>query len=154
MASVVLGTLWALWHLPWYFTSGVVVDEKVGLADIERLLYLLPLLILLAIPSRIIMTWLFNSAMGSVLIITLFHAGWDTTNTKIIPAFMPGLDKVFAENALVYAIFYAIALLLIVFTKGRLSYKPDHAAPPVEDAEDAPSSKAERRIPGSNMPSG
>ena len=154
LASVALGILWALWHLPWYFASGVVVDEKVRLADIERLLYLLPLLILLAIPSRIIMTWLFNSAMGSVLIITLFHAGWDTTNTKIIPAFMPQMDKMFANNEWLYVLFGILALLLIVFTKGRLSYRPDHAAPPAEDAEDAPSSKAERRIPGSNMPSG
>ncbi len=150
MASVVVGVLWALWHLPAYFGSTQVVEEKVGLADLDRLLYLLPLLMLLAISTRIVMTWLFNSAMGSVLIVTLFHAGFNMSNNELIPAFMPEMNRMFANNEWLYAVLGVLALLLIVFTRGRLSYKSDHAAP----AEAAPSSKVERRISGSNTPSG
>jgi membrane protease YdiL (CAAX protease family) len=152
MASVVVGVLWALWHLPAYFGSTQVVEEKVGLGDLDRLLYLLPLLMLLAIFTRIVMTWLFNSAMGSVVIITLFHAGWNMSNNEIIPTFMPQMNSMFANSEWLYAVLGVLALVLIVFTKGRLSYKPDHQAAPA--AAEAPSSKVERRIPGSKTPSG
>ena len=149
MASAVLGTLWALWHLPAYFNSTQVVADKVGLGELDRLLYLLPLLILLAILTRIVMTWLFNCAMGSVIIVTLFHAGFNISNNELVTAFMPQMNRMFANNEWLYAIFGVLALLLIVFTKGRLSYKPEHAAP----VEDTPSSKVQRRIPGSNISS-
>ena len=151
MASVVLGALWALWHLPAYFNSTQVVVDKVGLGELDRLLYLLPLLILLATSTRIVMTWLFNSAMGSVIIVTLFHAAYNMANNEIIPDFIPEMNKIFANYEWLYAVLGVLALVLIVVTKGRLSYEAEHAAPP----EDAPSSKkVERRISGSNAPSG
>jgi membrane protease YdiL (CAAX protease family) len=151
MASVVLGVLWALWHLPAYFGSTQVVADKVGLGELDRLLYLLPLLMLLAIFTRIVMTWLFNSAMGSVIIVTLFHAAFNISNNELITNFMPEMNRMFANNGWIYAVLGVLALVLIVFTKGRLSYKPEHAAPA---AERASSSKVERRISGSNAPSG
>ena len=153
MASVVLGVLWALWHLPAYFGSTQVVADKVGLGELDRLLYLLPLLMLLAIFTRIVMTWLFNSAMGSVIIVTLFHAGFNISNNELITNFMPQIKSMFANNEWIYPVVGVLALVLIVFTKGRLSYKADQAAPAAQDAQEASSSKVERRIPGSNISS-
>jgi membrane protease YdiL (CAAX protease family) len=151
MASVVLGTLWALWHLPAYFNSTQVVNPKVGLVDIDRLLYLVPLLILLAILTRIVMTWLFNVSMGSVLIVTLFHAAFNISNNELVTAFMPQMKSMFANNEWMYAGLGVLVLVLIVFTRGRLSYEPEHAAP-AEGA--APSSKVERHISASRTHSG
>jgi membrane protease YdiL (CAAX protease family) len=88
VASVMLGALWALWHLPAYFGSTQVVEDKVGLAELDRLLYLLPLLVLLAVSTRIIITWLFDGAMGSV-VVTLFHAGFNISNNEVIRSFIP-----------------------------------------------------------------
>jgi membrane protease YdiL (CAAX protease family) len=150
MASVVLGALWALWHLPAYFNSTQVVDPKVGLGELDRLLYLLPLLILLATSTRIVMTWLFNRAMGSVIVVTLFHAGFNISNNELITTFMPQINRILPNHEWMYAVSGVIALLLIVFTKGRLSHKAEHTAPP----QDAPSSKVERRVSGSRTPSG
>ena len=149
-ASAVLGALWALWHLPAYFGSTQVVDPKVGLGDLDRLLYLLPLLVLLAVLTRIVMTWLFNVAMGSVIVVTLFHAGFNISNNELVAAFMPELNRMFAYNGWLYVVFGVLALLLVVLTRGRLSYEPDRAAPP----KGAPSGKVERRITGSTTPSG
>ncbi len=146
LASVVLGLLWALWHLPAYFNSTQVVDPKVGLGELDRLLYLLPLSMLLAICTRIVMTWLFNSTMGSVIIVTLFHAAFNISNNEVITNFMPEINSMFANYEWLYAILGLLALVLIVFTRGRLSYEPDHTARP---AEDASSSKANRRVSGS-----
>jgi CAAX protease family protein len=150
MASAVLGALWALWHLPAYFGSTQVVADKVGLGELDRLLYLLPLLILLATSTRIVMTWLFNRATGSVIVVTLFHAGFNISNNELITTFMPQMNSIFANYEWMYAVSGVLALLLIVFTKGRLSYKAEHTAPP----QDAPSSKVERRVSGSRTPSG
>jgi CAAX protease family protein len=147
-ASVVVGVLWALWHLPAYFNSTQVVAEKVGLGELDRLLYLLPLLILLASFTRIVMTWLFNVTVGSVIIVTLFHAAFNISNNDLVTAFMPQINRMFANNEWIYPVLGVLALVLILFTKGRLSYEPDHAAPP----EGAPPSKGERRISASKTP--
>jgi len=150
MASVVLGVLWALWHLPAYFNSTQVVADKVGLGELDRLLYLLPPLILLATFTRIVMTWLFNVAMGSVIVVTLFHAAFNVSNNELVTAFMPQMKSMFANNEWIYPVLGVLALLLIVFTKGRLSYKAEHTAP----AQEASSGKVERRVSGSRTPSG
>ena len=150
MASVVLGVLWALWHLPAYFGSTQVVEDKVGLAELDRLLYLLPLLILLAVFTRIVMTWLFNGAMGSVVVVTLFHAGFNISNNEVIRSFIPEITAMFPNNEWLYAVCGALAMVLIMFTRGRLSYEPDRAAPP----EGTPSIEADRGHSGSKAPLG
>ena len=149
MASVVLGVMWALWHLPAYFNSTQVVEDKVGLGELDRLLHLLPLLILLAIFTRVVMTWLFNRAMGSVIVVTLFHAAFNISNNDLPRTFMPEINRMFANNEWLYAVLGVLALILIVFTRGRLSYRADSTAP----AEEAPSRKVEERVSGPSAPS-
>ena len=151
LASVVLGVLWALWHLPAYFNSTQVVADKVGLGELDRLLYLLPPLMLLATFTRIVMSWLFNVTMGSVIVVTLFHAAFNMSNNELTTAFMPQMNSMFANNGWIYPVLGVLALLLIVFTRGRLSYRPDQAA---LSAEEASSSKVEGRVSGSRTPSG
>jgi membrane protease YdiL (CAAX protease family) len=149
MASVVLGVLWALWHLPAYFNSTQVVADKVGLGELDRLLYLLPLLILLAISTRVVMTWLFNRAMGSVIVVTLFHAAFNMSNNELPRTFIPEINRMFANNEWIYVVLGVLALVLVVFTRGRLSYEAASTAL----AEAAPSSKVEERVSGSSAPS-
>ena len=122
-----------------------------GLGELDRLLYLLPLLMLLATSTRIVMTWLFNSAMGSVIIVTLFHAGFNISNNELITTFMPEINRIFANYEWLYVVLGVLALVLIVFTKGRLSYKPKHAEGSA--AEEAPSGEVEGGISGTNTPS-
>lgn len=147
LASVVLGVLWTLWHLPAYFNSTQVVADKVGLGELDRLLYLVPLLMLLAIFTRIVMSWLFNVTMGSVIVVTLFHAAFNISNNDLVTNFMPEINSMFANNGWIYPVLGVLALALIVLTRGRLSYE-------AEETEYAPSSKVERRISASRTPSG
>jgi membrane protease YdiL (CAAX protease family) len=134
LASAVLGVLWALWHLPAYFGSTQVVADKVGLGEFGRLLYLVPLLMLMAVFTRILMTWLFNAAAGSVVIATLFHAGFNISNNDLVRSFAPELNRMFPNNGWLYVVLGVLALLLVVSTKGRLSYEPNHAEAPSEGA--------------------
>jgi hypothetical protein len=96
------------------------------------------------------MTWLFNVAMGSVIVVTLFHAAFNISNNELVTAFMPQMKSMFANNEWIYPVLGVLALVLVAFTKGRLSYGPLHAA----SAEEASYSKVDRGIPGSNTSSG
>ena len=68
-ASVVLGLVWGVWHLPLMVANGEP---------------LVPYLLLI-VPHTVLMTWVVNSARGSMLLAMLFHAGLATALTTLYP---------------------------------------------------------------------
>ena len=70
IASVVVGVLWGLWHLPLVFTEGLGLFGQ-------------PVWLLLAdiVAKSILFTWVFLRTQGSVLIAILLHA---TTNLFVV----------------------------------------------------------------------
>jgi uncharacterized protein len=69
VSSVILGVLWALWHLPAFFNPDLHYSD-------------LPFVVQLAfqIPVAILFTWVFNSTGGSVLMDILLHAVLNASN--------------------------------------------------------------------------
>jgi uncharacterized protein len=63
-ASVVLGLVWAAWHLPLLWTPGAALHQAPPW-----------LLVLDVVAKAILFTWVFLHTRGSVLIAVLFHAG-------------------------------------------------------------------------------
>lgn len=61
-ASLILGAIWGVWHLPSFFLSAMV-QERLSL----------PLFLLNAILLTLLMTWVFLHTGGSVLITVLIH---------------------------------------------------------------------------------
>jgi membrane protease YdiL (CAAX protease family) len=61
-ASLILGVIWGVWHLPSFFLSGMV---QAGLS--------LPFFLLNAVLLSIFVTWVFQHTGGSVLITVLIH---------------------------------------------------------------------------------
>jgi membrane protease YdiL (CAAX protease family) len=68
-ATLILGIVWACWHLPAFFYR----DTYVAMGLIGGF----PLLLLSIIAASIIFTWLYNSTQSSLLIVILFHALFD-----------------------------------------------------------------------------
>jgi uncharacterized protein len=68
-SSLLLGLVWGVWHLPLMVAYG---DPPVP--------YLL-----LIVPHTVLMTWVVNSARGSMLLAMLFHAGLATALTTFYP---------------------------------------------------------------------
>ena len=66
-ASVVLGTLWALWHLPLFYLAGM---PQFGSPFLPFVGYTIAL--------SIILTFLAQNTRGSVVIATLFHGAVNT----------------------------------------------------------------------------
>ncbi len=66
VASLVLGVLWALWHLPLFFIPD---SFQAGIPFVGFFVS--------TVATSVIVGWIFNGARGSVLIAALFHAVTD-----------------------------------------------------------------------------
>ena len=94
-ASIILGVIWGLWHLPTFIFSGGILE---GLGTTFGF-------VIVTIPVAVIYTWLYNSTGGSILIVAL----WSTATTLAIAsqAASPVISGVMG------AMFVILALVLV-----------------------------------------
>jgi membrane protease YdiL (CAAX protease family) len=113
VGSLILGVLWALWHLP-LFWSGVWTPPTIPN---------IVMFILMITALTIIMTWVFNNAQGSLLITMLMHATFNTFANAILSPLFPA--PILSEYGLLPVLvgFGAVAVVLIAVTRGRLGYQ-------------------------------
>jgi uncharacterized protein len=113
LASLILGVLWALWHLPEFLVpSWAASSGGGGILSIT-------LFIVFAITVTVVITWVFNNTRASVLLAILVHSSIDT--------FTVPLAAIFPAWAIASALpltigFGVVAVALIVLTRGRLDY--------------------------------
>jgi hypothetical protein len=86
-ASVMLGVIWAVWHLPLFFIPGTGSDGQS-----------FPLYLLHVTAVSVAMAWLYWRAEGSLLLVMLMHASVNNT-TEIVPAALPGAADPFSLSA-------------------------------------------------------
>jgi membrane protease YdiL (CAAX protease family) len=116
-ASLLLGILWGLWHLPHFLTPA----QRGGPGTDLSIFYInLPIFIVLCISVTIIMTWVFNHTQGSSLFMAiLLHTSINTFSTMQSHLSAPLLTS----TDLAFLIgFGFLALLILVLTRGRLGY--------------------------------
>ena len=119
--TLLLGFLWACWHLPHFLTS--VQGGGPG-TTFATFLTNFPIFGLMVVAIAIIMTWVFNHTRGSLFIAILLHASINTFSI-VIPLFpVPGLSFETSGNLAVLIGFGVPALLIILLTRGRLGYQP------------------------------
>jgi len=109
-ASLILGIIWTIWHVPLFFLAewgGAETPFVWFLANVVGLSF--------------IMTWLYHRSSRSVFPVMLFHQA-----TNIIWNYFPmpddvlsGMDDFIVLKTIVY---WTIAIVLIIATKGRLGY--------------------------------
>jgi membrane protease YdiL (CAAX protease family) len=99
-ASIVLGVIWACWHLPFFFISGA---DKSGQS--------FPMYLLGVTALSVAMAWLYWRTNGSLLLTMLMHAA--INNTKdIVPSAVSAATNVFSPSPSLVA-WLSVAILWI-----------------------------------------
>ena len=99
IATLIVGVLWGLWHLPLLFLAGSMSEYPF-------------LWFIIIVANAFIYTWIYNSTKGSILLVALFHV-----SGNIVGAFITGVSPV--AYALVNV---AVAIVLMAaFGKMNLS---------------------------------
>jgi len=118
LGTAILGLLHGVWHLPVFFTQlGGPFTPDGFLA-----------FVLTAMAGTVIYTWVFNHTRTSVLLAILMHAASNAATplmTALIPAdapLSPWAMSLVSSGWLNVIAFGTVAVLLIVFTRGRLGY--------------------------------
>lgn len=122
VASLILGGLHGIWHIPAVFTRFFGPLPVAGLVPF----------ILTAALATVIYTWVYNHTNGSILIAMLLHAssnaatGWLTALIKETNGVVPTSGRVayLVENSWLNVIGFGLAaVLLLILTRGRLGYR-------------------------------
>jgi membrane protease YdiL (CAAX protease family) len=114
LGSLILGPLWALWHLPMFWVPAWNFPPT--LLDIV-------LFVIAAIPLTIVMTWIFNNTKGSLLIAILVHWAFDISFAILNILFIAPIVSDYGSTVPVLIGLGAVALLVIALTRGRLGYQ-------------------------------
>jgi CAAX protease family protein len=121
--SVLVTIPFALWHLPsWMF------ELELTFAQLHLALAVTVLFGVSHLTARVFMMWLYNNTDKSVLLVGLFHA---TFNTTVAPngfggEFIPSGSALWIATGIIAV----AAVLIVIFTRGRLSYNPERTPQP------------------------
>jgi len=124
-ATLLLGVVWAFWHLPLLPVDTATLHGLAWLLDLGPTVLLRVLNI---VGFAFLLTWVYNGT-GSVLLALLTHAGFNTANSTLVP--IP-LEAAAGESfttvlVTVTAAVWLVAAALVVLTRGRLGYDADDA---------------------------
>lgn len=116
-ASLVIGVVWAVWHLPLF------VLERSSQYGGEFVPYLISLLAL-----SILFTWLYRATERSILLAMIFHASYNASSGSA-QALLP-IENAAALSWVLAAVMWMLALgLMVVYGRNLRSGNPDnHAA--------------------------
>ena len=118
IGGFILGSLWALWHLPGFLIpSQDLTDIPPRGSVLDFVVFAIALIAL-----RLIMQWVFNNTKGSVLIAILVHASWNTFYSAALIQLFPAPSVLGSYLNLTIAA-GAVAVVLIALTRGRLGYR-------------------------------
>jgi uncharacterized protein len=108
LASLILGVLWAFWHLPFVATG----------EDIWVDAFLFPII------WSPVYAWLFHNASGSVLIVMLFHNMNNTFSSGFVGQMFSGADSV--NQAWLRLALWGVVAIVVVVVYGSQHLSREH----------------------------
>jgi membrane protease YdiL (CAAX protease family) len=120
VGGLILGSLWALWHLPGYLIpSQDLTDIPPRGTVLDFVVFALALIAL-----RLVIQWVFNNTKGSVLMAILVHASWNTFYSAALIQLFP-VPSVLGSYLNLTIAAGVLALVIIAVTRGRLGYRQE-----------------------------
>jgi membrane protease YdiL (CAAX protease family) len=111
-ASLLLGVVWAVWHLPLFF---IATSAQHGTP--------FALYALLAVPLSLLMTWIYHRSGNSLLLVMLFHAAVNTWSGTL----QIGPDVAGSIRPLVLVVIATWCVTLVIVGRGGLAWQPSPA---------------------------
>ncbi|MFL6207531.1 MAG: CPBP family intramembrane glutamic endopeptidase [Pyrinomonadaceae bacterium] len=129
-ASIVLGVIWACWHLPFFF---IPASDNFGRS--------FPVYVLAVTALSVAMAWLYWRTNGSLLLMMLMHAAVD--NTNIVPSPVSAAANPFALRTslvawLTAALLWICAVCFLVQMRRAALLRSGQALSEIAPAESAP----------------
>lgn len=112
LASLVLGFVWGLWHLPLYWLPGTPHNQLVSGKISDA--FVMAAYVLQIVALSVLFTWVYNNTKGSLLMALLLHASFNTGVLFYLPGLGPeAQNTVFAINTL---ILWILAFAIVAVT--------------------------------------
>jgi membrane protease YdiL (CAAX protease family) len=128
-ASLVLGVLWAGWHLPLFLTGKIPVSD------------------LVFVPAfAVALAWMFNSTGGSVLLVMLCHAMNNTISGAFVSPMFAGADSV--RQSWLYAVLWCLVALAVAVVAGPARLSRRGPAPTLDAVRPGASPARAAPLPG------
>jgi uncharacterized protein len=108
LASLMLGAIWAIWHLPAFFMEGSQ-QSQLGM----------PYFFFATLGYSILYSWIYNGTKESLFMIWLLHSANNATVSYTMLFFKPLTN----EPVFSLAVLAFFNVLVIIFTKSTLLYK-------------------------------
>lgn len=118
LATLIVGVFWGLWHLPLFLVTGA----KGPFSFLDFGMFLSGVIF-----WSVFLTWIFNRTGGSLFMVILLHAVLNTNSSllDLLNPLFPWLRWIH------YVVYGMCALLIVILTKARLSYRPNDVVSPV-----------------------
>jgi membrane protease YdiL (CAAX protease family) len=117
VGSLILGILWAFWHLPLFWITTWDLPPTI--------LNIVPFVVA-DIAFTVIITWVFNNTKGSLLIAILVHTSINAFSNGPLPLLFPTALTTDSLALPLLVGYGAVALVLVALTRGRLGYQHYH----------------------------
>jgi len=132
-ASLILGLIWGFYHLPLYFTG-----------QAGRPLSLFPLFVVATIALSVVITWMYNSTGGSLLLVVLLHATFNLPLTILIAPLGRQVTLAFS----LYVGLLVVAAIVVVIWAGPKHLSRKHR----KQGEEEQAAESEVAAPGVARP--
>jgi membrane protease YdiL (CAAX protease family) len=127
VASLIVGVLWAFWHLPLMMVGQAAWSDLVQIVAVS-----------------IVFAWVFNNANGSVLIVMLMHAMNNTISGHFFSRMFSGAE--FVSHSWLLAAVWCVAAIVVVVVAGPAHLSRKHRKqeePPKSEAADSAHSQTQ-----------
>ena len=127
IGSLILGPMWAFWHLPIFLIPAW---------NLPPTILNIVMFVIAAIAFTVVMTWVFNNTKGSLFMAVLVHTSFDMVLAMLNRLFPVPIVNDYGSNVPVLIGLGVLALVLVFWTRGRLGYQryreevPDPATAP------------------------